>query len=196
MTDWTGNKRSIFGTLGASSHTDKERANQDFYATDPIAIDILCSVEKFNGDIWECACGNCILSNRLQYHGYNVISTDIVDRGCGTPGINFLYQHKTLAPNIITNPPYKFATEFVCKAMELLPQEGKLALFLKLQFLEGKQRKQLFEQYPPRVVYVSSSRINCARNGNFNTEESSAVAYAWFLWDKNYSGNTIVKWVN
>ena len=37
--DWTGNKNSIFKTLGASNHTDKERQNEDYYATDPIAID-------------------------------------------------------------------------------------------------------------------------------------------------------------
>ena len=39
--DWTGNKNSIFKTLGASNHTDKERENDDYYATDPIAIDVL-----------------------------------------------------------------------------------------------------------------------------------------------------------
>ena len=36
--DWTGNKNSIFKTLGASNHTEKERQNEDYYATDPEAI--------------------------------------------------------------------------------------------------------------------------------------------------------------
>lgn len=39
--DWTGNKNSIFKTLGASNHTTKERENNDYYVTDPIAIDSL-----------------------------------------------------------------------------------------------------------------------------------------------------------
>lgn len=39
--DWTGNRKSIYSTLGASNHTDKEREKNDFYATDPIAIDAL-----------------------------------------------------------------------------------------------------------------------------------------------------------
>ena len=41
--DWTGNGKSIFTTLGASNHTDKERETNDYYATDPIAIDALLS---------------------------------------------------------------------------------------------------------------------------------------------------------
>ena len=41
MKDWTGNRKSMFVTLGASNHTDKERESNDFYATDPIAIDKL-----------------------------------------------------------------------------------------------------------------------------------------------------------
>lgn len=39
--DWTGNSNSIYKTLGASNHTDKEREENDFYATEPIAIDKL-----------------------------------------------------------------------------------------------------------------------------------------------------------
>jgi hypothetical protein len=30
--DWTGNKNSIYKTLGASNHTEKEREENDFYA--------------------------------------------------------------------------------------------------------------------------------------------------------------------
>lgn len=43
MKDWTGNQASIFATLGASNHTDKEREMDDYYATDPYAIDVLLS---------------------------------------------------------------------------------------------------------------------------------------------------------
>lgn len=39
--DWTGNGKSIFTTLGASNHTEKEREINDYYATDPIAVDAL-----------------------------------------------------------------------------------------------------------------------------------------------------------
>lgn len=41
MSDWIGNSKSVYSTLGASSHSEKERETNDYYATDPYAIDIL-----------------------------------------------------------------------------------------------------------------------------------------------------------
>lgn len=81
MSDWVGNRNSVYKTLGASNHTDKEREKDDYYATDPIAIDKLLTVERPNENVWECACGAGHLSERLKEHGYNVLSTDIIDRG-------------------------------------------------------------------------------------------------------------------
>ena len=98
--------------------------------------------------------------------------------------------------DIITNPPYKYAKEFVEKAMEVSQDGSKIAMFLKLQFLEGKARRELFKKYPPKTVYVSSKRIKCAKNGDFDSISSSAVAYAWFVWEKGFKGDPIIKWFN
>ena len=64
--------------------------------------------------------------------------------------------------DIITNPPYKIAKEFVEHALEVITEGHKVAMFLKLTFLESKKRRELFEKYPPKVIYVSSSRLQCA----------------------------------
>lgn len=197
--DWTGNKNSIYKTLGASAHTDKDREENDYYATDPIAIDVLFSVESFQGSIWECACGEGHLSKRMAENGKVVVSTDLIDRGFGIPGIDFLETNPAMGDNIITNPPYKYALEFAEHALDILEDGKKLALFLKLQFLEGKKRKQFFINYPPKKVYVSSSRILCAKNADFQGMKDgggSAVAYAWYVWQKGYLGNTSLRWVN
>jgi hypothetical protein len=61
--DWTGNKNSIFKTLGASNHTEKDRQNEDYYATDPIAAELLLEVEQFSENIWECSSGENHLAN-------------------------------------------------------------------------------------------------------------------------------------
>lgn len=45
--DWTGNQRSIYTTLGASNHTDKERQQHDYYATEPRAMELLLAEEQF-----------------------------------------------------------------------------------------------------------------------------------------------------
>ena len=201
--DWTGNSNSVYKTLGASNHTEKERQSEDWYATDPIAIDLLCSVEKFDGDIWENACGDGILSERLIQHGYNVYSTDLVDRGYDNNFIgeyDFLeWNDEPLAPNIVTNPPYSKSQEFIEHAMKILPGGGKLCLFLKLQFLEGKARKAMFQKYPPTTIYVSSSRILCAKNGEFEKMKAgggSAVAYGWYCWTVGVKRDPVIKWIN
>ena len=84
--DWTGNKNSIFKTLGASNHTADEREEHDYYATDSIAIDVLLSKATVAHDVWECACGEGHLSKRLIELGYNVKSTDLIYRGFGSGG--------------------------------------------------------------------------------------------------------------
>ena len=101
--------------------------------------------------------------------------------------------------DIITNPPYKFAKDFVEKSLSIIPTGNKVAMFLKLQFLEGKLRKKLFKTYPPKTIYVSSSRLLCAKNADFEgmiNGGGSAVAYAWYVWEKGFSGKTTIEWIN
>lgn len=191
--DWSGNERSIFSTLGASSHADHERQTDDYYATEPIAVEHLMQLECFAPDIWEPACGEGHISRVLQQHGYRVRSSDIVDRGFGEVG-DFLRSTEPWNGDIVTNPPYKYAQEFVEHALALIPDGHKVAMFLKLQFLEGKQRRRMYQITPPQRVYVSSSRLRCGMNGHF--EGTSAVAYAWFVWVKGYKGDPVIKWFN
>lgn len=195
----TNTKNSLWVRLGASNHTDKERQNEDFYATDPIAAELLLKLEQFDGDIWECACGENHLANVFKEHGYNVRTSDIVERIEGTEIIDFLNYNEKWNGNIITNPPYSKAKEFIEKSIEIIPDGKKVAMFLKVQFLEGKARRKLFEKYPPKTIWVSSSRILCAKNADFDGMKrggGSAVAYCWFIWEKGYKGDTIVKWFN
>ncbi|WWU70277.1 NAD(P)-dependent oxidoreductase [Clostridium baratii] len=182
--------------MGASNHSELEREKNDFYATEPKAIELLLELEEFNKNIWECACGEGHLSKVLSDSGYEVLSTDLIDRGYGKGNIDFLKCNKRFNGDIITNPPYKYAKEFILKALELVGEGDKVAMFLKVQFLEGKARKELFKNNPPKKVYVSSSRLNCAKNGEFEKYPSSAIAYAWFVWEKGYKGKTIVEWFN
>lgn len=200
--DWTGNKNSVFKALAASNHSSTKRQKNDYYATEPKAAELLLEQEKFSPTIWECACGEGHLAEVFKANGYNVIATDLIYRGYGEdPPIDFLKISKEnyFDGDIVTNPPYKFAMEFCKKAIQVVKPEHKVAMFLKLQFLEGKARKEFFKKYPPKIVYVSSSRLICAKNGEFDKLKQSggsAVAYAWFLWEKGYKGETIIKWIN
>lgn len=196
--DWTGNAASMFKTLGASNHAAHDRQAEDYYATEPKATEWLCKLESFKGPILEPSCGEGHIAKVLMAHGYEVECRDLVDRGFGTSGKDFLaIGNTTWQGDIITNPPYKFALEFVRKALAIIPDGHKVAMFLKIQFLEGKARRQLFDSTPPKTVWVSSSRLRCAINGDFErTAQSGAVSYAWFVWEKGYKGDTVVRWFN
>lgn len=201
--DWTGNGNSIFKTLGASNHTDKERQSEDFYATSPIAIEKLAEVFPLNHQIWEPACGNGCLSKWMVDNGYDVVSTDLVDRGYGKGGVDFLKTAEKPfngAFDIVTNPPYIRAKEFILHGLELIPEGGRVIMFLKTTFLEGKARKkEIYDITPPRWVYQFSERVLCAKNGDFDymrKHGGSAVSYAWYVFNKhNNEKITQIKWL-
>lgn len=198
--DWTGNKKSIWSALAANNHSEAIRESNDFYATDPKALELFLDKLnqdgiKFHNDIWECACGEGNLSKVLEKRRYNVISSDLIDRGYGKI-LDFFEINKLVTfdewgneerieiingpfkGDILTNPPYSKAKEFVEHALDILADGYYAVFFLKIQFLEGKSRKKLFEKYPPKYVYVHSERQKCAINNEFDKVKSSAVCYA------------------
>lgn len=195
--DWKGGTASTFKTIGASNHSKHERHDLDYYATEPAATEWLCQLEKFDGPILEPSCGEGHISEVLKKQGYEVVSRDLADRGYGESGRDFLCPEiEHWNGDIITNPPYAFAQEFVERALAMVTEGRKVAMFLKLTFLEGKRRKEMYLNTPPRRIWVSSSRLNCAMNGDFQNFSGSAMAYAWFVWEKGYQGYPEIRWFN
>ena len=191
MKDWIGN-----ASYRVCNVRYKDAEPNDYYATEPRAAELLLEQETFTGPVWEPACGEGHISKVLEAHGLEVRSTDLIDRGYGSGDVDFLKLEGdgNLDVDIITNPPYKYAKEFVEKALELVAPGRKVAMFLKLTFLEGQGRRELFHSFPPQTVYVSSARLQCGRNGDFSG--ASMVAYAWFVWQKGQYGPTYIKWIN
>jgi len=160
--DWKGGNASTFKTIGASNHCSEERADKDYYATEPAATEWLCRIERFDGPILEPSCGEGHISRVLEAHGYEVTSRDLVDRGFGEVA-DFLSEENTeWGGDIVTNPPYAFAQEFVEKSLAIIPEGRKVAMFLKLTFLEGKRRASLFNSTPP-TGSGSAARASSAR---------------------------------
>ena len=134
-----------------------------------MATDLLCEIERIQNPILEPSCGEGHISKRLIAHGYEVVSRDLVDRGYGEVADFLAMDNVEWEGDIITNPPYSFAQEFVEKALSIVPEGHKVAMFLKLTFLEGKRRAEFFRCNPPIRVWVSSSRLKCAMNGDFDS---------------------------
>ena len=151
--------------------------------------------EKFSDCILEPACGEGHITKVLKEHGYSVFSYDKVYRGFGMQ-MDF-FDRDYWFGDIITNPPYKLALPFVKHALDIIEDGFKVAMFLRLLFLESKARAEFFKKCPPKIVYVSAKRLTCAKNGDFERYKgSNAQAYAWFVWQKGYKGQTVVDWIN
>jgi hypothetical protein len=164
----------------------------DFFPTPRWATFALIDNEKFEGDIWESACGDGTMARVLEETGQPVRSSDLYERGFGETGIDFLLAESP-ADNIVTNPPYNCAEGFVASGVK--HARHKFALLLRLAFLEGANRANtIFARTPPSRVWVFSERITFYPSG-VEPKGSGTTAYAWFVWDKNAPGATELKWL-
>lgn len=183
--------------VGIHRKEGEEREQHDFYATHPDAIPPLLHILNWDSPklIWENSCGQGHLVKPLQDAGHLVVATDLIDRGFGFSGIDFLSDNAfDDAPYdaIIMNPPYSKALEFVEKS---LTQAPTVCAFLRIQFLESQRRREFFDKHPPKRVCVFSSRIPSSKNAKFDPKESSAVCYAWFIWERSFTGDPTIKWI-
>jgi len=196
MSDWTGDTQSVMATLNASNHSEKDRAQQDYYASPPHTILDLFAVEVFSQSVWEPACGEGHLSKAMETTGKIVYSTDIIDRGYGNVYDFIGMERKQWDGDIITNPPFSHSTEFAERALDTLLTGRKLALLLRIQFLESVKRQRLFQTQPPKMVYVYARNIRCAKNGDFANATGNASTYCWFVWEKGWKGTPGIGWIS
>jgi len=176
------------------------RSKADFYPTPPNATKALLLYEKFEGSIWECACGKGDISKILIAHRYDVISSDINDYGYGSPNVDFLNSNSIFGEqlqqddNIITNPPFEFALEFVLQAKQY--SRFKIAMFLKTAFLEGAKRYEMFQdkQFPLKCIHQFSKRVNFGIHAGTH-KNGGMIPFAWFVWDRNYEGKPYINWI-
>lgn len=187
----------LTGTSLSGTSTSRERVENDYYATPPESTMALLDREIFEGNILEPACGAGHMSEVLKECGYDVVSNDLIDRGYGELNKNFLLEVFPKYDNVITNPPFKYAKEFIEKALEV--SDKKVAMFCKIQLLEGVARREMFENTPLRTVYVFTKRQNPFRNGSPVDENgkkwASTMCFAWFVWEHGYEGKPTVEWL-
>jgi hypothetical protein len=187
--------------MGARNGAKNIREENDFYATHPQAVrqflrQLLIDKVYLSPWIWECACGEGHMAEVFRECGHTVYATDLIDRGYGIPNVDFLTTCDY--PNgydIFTNPPFKLAEEFAYRGNQILQKGNRLGLFVKIQFLESKARKKLFEQYPPKYIYVYSERQQCSMNGDFENLKAKTQCYCWVIWEKDWQGKTELRWI-
>lgn len=194
------------GAKIAGGNPKNERVQDDYYATDPSAVNMLLDAHPMRGTSFlePCVGGGHVANAVLRRIGEISDATylDIIDRGYpGTVVQNFLEWNEDKKYDlIITNPPYSLAGEFVEKGMSVLNDGGCMALFLKIQFLEGEKRAGIFNRHPPKYIYVFRKRIATWNNGNSVNPETgkrwaTTFCHAWFVWEQGFHGEPVVRWL-
>lgn len=205
--------KTLSGGQLAGGNPKDGRVDNDFYATNPKAVVALLSTGIFDWyylpwiDVLEPCVGQGHIIDTVK-NFYNktkelrITTIDLIDRGYPNTIItDFL----TWKPDkgydlIITNPPYSLAKEFVEKGMECLEIGGMMAMFLKIQFLEGAKRKELFDKYPPKYIYVFRNRMPTWNNGQPKDPKTgkkwaTTMCHAWFVWEKGSKSEPVVRWL-
>lgn len=167
----------------------------DFYPTPAWATEALLDYETFEGGVWEPACGDGAMAKVLEGAGLTVFSSDLHNRGYGIPGLNFLTAPNWYLDNIITNPPFGLAEEFILRALHFA--ERKVAIFSRLAILESARRyRNVFKDNPPTRILVFSERVTLYPSGVV-TAGTSTIAYSWIIWDKaDKSGECTLSWIS
>jgi hypothetical protein len=182
-----------------------DRKENDFYPTPPLATYILCKYVRPPKNVVEPCAGRGNISIELQRNGHNVKSFDLnkydnslVDIETGIDVLEL--ERPNGYEGLITNPPYHkdLPRKITEKALSEYPY---VAMFVRLTFLEGKKRKNLFTKYPPSDIIFLSDRINFGSGLvepiNKTHQLGGMIAYMWIVWDRrssNFDRSTKLHW--
>ena len=172
---------------------------QDYYPTHPKVTEALLKREIFDGSIWENACGEGYMSKVIKDFGYNVFSSDIIDRGYGEGGVDFLNDDVIKRfgkyDNIITNPPFKHFDKFVVQSKKVATK--KIAMLGKTQYLQGVKRFQIFtdKKFPLKTIYQFGGRFSFQKNTIEQMSNLGMIPYAWYIFEKGYKGKTNIEFI-
>jgi hypothetical protein len=160
------------------------RMKDDFYPTPKECTIALMRAEDqyMPAHVWEPACGDGAIATIIGGHNRKVESTDLVNRGYGSGGRNFLFELDLIAPAIVTNPPFSLAAPFIKKAHELGAEY--IALLLKSTFWHAANRTGLFFRYPPARIYALTWRPD------FLEQNAPTMDCMWCVWDQKAKTDT------
>ena len=165
-----------------TSPIDPEHAKSRFHPTPGGAGEALLGKFPMT-KVWECACGDGALSRVLAASGARVLSTDLVDRGFGRGGQDFLKIMRMPADDvdICTNPPFDLAEDFIRHAVLTL-KARRLFLLLKATYWHAEKRLRLWEDCRPSWNCPLTFRLD------FTGAGSPTMELAWFVWDREDPG--------
>jgi hypothetical protein len=174
------------GVLGYS------RNEADYYPTPAWCTEaLLTNLSSVTGEVWEPACGEGHISTVLEGRGLFVTSSDLRFTGYGAGGVDFLAAEDEV-DNIITNPPYTLAEEFIIHALEATQTaSGKVAMLLRNEYDSARSRTYLF-RHPTFALKLALTKRPRWIEGSIGSPRHN---YAWYVWDWTTLGQApTIKW--
>lgn len=184
------------GSVGLGRARGFSQEPHGLYPTvDAHIMQALVQSERFEGGAWECACGFGDLSRALLAAGIDTVSTDLIARGYGRGGVDFLRTTKLRRPNVATNPPFDYWKEFAAHALALGAE--KVALLGRVLLIEDwDDRAEFFRQTRLSRIVMAGRGQKMRAAGTVDRGFKGMIAYAWYVWDRaaRWFGGPVVRW--
>lgn len=179
-----------------------ERDPYDWYVEPFECSAALFQLEKFEGEVWDPACGMGRIVMEARAAGLTAVGSDIVSRSdiCAAESDFLARSYQPDFRNIVMNPPFGLAEEFVREAIRIVPRGGKVAVILPLVWVSGfSSKRDWLPSSPLRTLYPISPRPSMPpgkvieagiRPGNGTKD------FAWLVWQNGYLGEASVRFMN
>lgn len=197
--------RSNLAVLGAREIAKEDRAELDYYSTDPNCVNDLLNkmpqLKNPNFKYLEPCAGAGAIADRFEIlTGIHMDQYDICPHKEGIVQMDYMKLNCAGQYDvIITNFPYHAASkknpigfnQLLVKALKDIKPGGYVCSFQKLLHLESKNRyEDIYSRYKPEIVYVYVKRVKCFRNDDVNKykDMNSTICYTWTIWHKDENG--------
>lgn len=183
----------------------RDRNPRDFYRTPAWCVDALLNVEGLLADVFDPACGDGAILAAIQAHGAgHTVHAQELDHAVALKASQRLRSPVAVGDSldesacwpdadVVMNPPYRQAADFVRRALQEVPPRGKVCALMRLNFL-GSSRTRLDIVGPSSQlarVLVLPKRPSFTGDGR-----SDACEYAWMIWQAEHRGPAEVRVLN
>jgi len=188
-------QRSLDGSYERVEHLERE--TDDFYPTppEPTRAFLHAEIDRLRDfiTIWEPAAGDGAMVREMESVGFDVFASDLIDRGPRTDELRSFYDYGA-APSraIVTNPPFSECgwgngkARWLKHALDNLGIEY-MALLMNWGWPGAGGLGPFYAQHPPARVYLMRWKID------FTGQGAPPMLNAWFVWDKAWKGETVLR---
>ena len=174
-----------------------DRHPEDWYIEPSWTSERLFAVESFLGEVCDPACGSGRILASAEKASYQIRGFDLVQRSSYCTRVeNFLNFSAYRLDNIVSNPPFGIAQQFVQHALAMA--DRKVAMLLPTKWVQGDKRSRWLETTPLRRVLFLAPRPSMPPGPVIEAGISPGGGkedFAWFIWHIGFDGKPECGWL-